>query len=83
MIEKPMNFAQFELAKAKCLAMLKVVTIDLAMLEILQAEGGEMKAIDLVTKLTIEFNELGKTPRELCKQMGFDPDEMVGLRKWL
>jgi hypothetical protein len=74
------SHARFEIEKARCRSVIREKTIELAMLEILQAEGGEMEAIDLVEKLVIALKDLEKSPRDLCKSIGFEPDEIVGLR---
>jgi hypothetical protein len=52
------------------------------MLEIMQAAGGQIKAIELFKKLIIKFEDHEKDPYALCQQHGYEPDEMVGLRSW-
>jgi hypothetical protein len=76
------SFAKYEIAKARCRVSIKTATAELALLEILQAAGGEIKAIALFEKLVIKFDDIERSPYELCKQYGYKPDEMIGLRSW-
>jgi hypothetical protein len=75
--ENQFSFAKFEIAKALRKTTIKRAANELVMLEILQAEGGAMKAIDLTNRLVQHFNDVERDSQVLCKQIGFAPDEIV------
>ena len=75
------SWSNLQAAKAQCRIAIKSYTNELAMYEILEAGGGEMKAIDMVGKLITRFGEQEKDPRFLCQAMGYAPDEVVSLSR--
>lgn len=77
------QFASIEMTKARLRLAIKAYSSELAMVEILAAGGGAMKAIELVDKLKLRFDEQEKDPRLLCKAMGFAPDEVVDIARFL
>lgn len=77
------KFARIEMAKARLRLAISAYTNELAMVEILAAGGGAMKAIDLADKLKRHFDDTEKDPHILCKSMGFAPDEVVDIARFL
>lgn len=75
------SWSNLQAAKARCRVAIKWYTNELAVLEILEAGGGEMKAIEMAGKLIARFAEQEKDPRVLCKMMGYAPDEVISLAR--
>lgn len=81
MASKTLNWMQFEVAKAGCIAQIRQANTHLAMLEIVQAAGGEMKALTLAQQLITRFNDHDRCPWDVCQEMGFAVDEMIDLAR--
>lgn len=79
--KKAVNWAKVEAAKAKYRAAIDAAAINLAMLEIVQSSGGELTALELAVLLINHFQNYSKNAWDLCKQAGFNPDEIITLER--
>jgi hypothetical protein len=69
--------------KAELRMKLEAVATKLLALEILQAEGGELPALELVIRVIAYFKNCDKDAHQMCKELGLARDEIVRVERFL
>lgn len=74
---------RIEAQKATLRGKMEVLAVRLAALEILQSQGGELPAFELVVRVIAYFKAYDKDAFQLCKELGLSRDEMVRVERFL
>jgi predicted Fe-S protein YdhL (DUF1289 family) len=79
--KEAVSWAQVEAAKAVHRARISASVTHLAAIEITQASGRELTGLELATLLINHFKDYQWNAWDLCKKVGFDPEEIVTLER--
>lgn len=83
MEQQAFSWSAIEAKKAVYRQEMETAAVHLAAMEILQAEGGVLPALELVIRVIAYFNNVSKDARVMCKEMGFAVDEVIDIARFL